>query len=156
MVAKASYWGMEEIGQLLERIMPEVPDDLLSAETLAPLWAGVANGALARTQPLGYCHGRLFVGVPGSAFAARLREEAPRLLVALQATRELAGLREIVVRPLPAVPAAGPRARPLRPASGADCVQALALAVDDEALRRSLARLAASIRGGGDSRDPVV
>ena len=155
-VLQASYWAMEEIGLLLKRIMPEVPDDLMTAGALAPLWAQVATGALARIRPLGYCRGRLFVAVPGSSFGARLKQEQPRLLATLRQVPSLAQLQEIVARPWPEAATPGTRREPLRPPSAPDCVLALALAVDDEALRASLARLAASMRGSGDSADPVV
>ncbi|MDA8390515.1 MAG: DciA family protein [Gammaproteobacteria bacterium] len=147
---------MEEIGLLLKRIMPEAPDDLMTAAALAPLWAAVATGALGHAHPLGYCRGRLFVAVPGSSFSARLRQEQPRLVQALRKAPGLRHLQEIVPRPWPG--AAVPRtcAEPLRCPSAPDCVEALAAAVDDEALRASLARLAASMRGSGDSADPVV
>ena len=148
---------MDDIGRLVKRIMSDAPDDLLGPEAVASLWEqAVAGTPLARIRPLGYCRGRLYVSVPGSVFAARLREETPHVLDALRAHAALAGLREIVVRPAsPSVPAPL-RAAPLRPPSATACVAALSEIIGDEALRASLARLAASMRDGGDSSDPVL
>lgn len=145
---------MEEIGHWLGRVVPTAPPDLLDARTLGPLWRRHCPPGLAGLQVLGYCRGRLFVAVPSSAFAARLRQEQPTLIPALREEGPLAGLTAIVGRPwAPAAGEAPSLARPIRTAVAGPCVAALAVTVGDADLRSSLNRLARTL---GEAPDRTV
>ncbi|MHB1567072.1 MAG: DciA family protein [Acidiferrobacter sp.] len=138
---------MEEIGHWLSRVLPTAPPDLLDARALWPLWRRHCPPGLAGLRVLGYCRGRLFVAVPSSAFAARLRQEQPALIPALREEAPLAALTAIIVRPwAPPVAVGAPSsARPIRTAAAGPCVAALAVAVSDADLRSSLDRLARTL-----------
>ena len=128
--------------------MPTTPADFLLAEALRPKWLKCCSLTLQRVEPQFYCHGRLFVVVPGSAFAARLRQERADLLVRLREEPGLSDIREIVVR---VIEDRVPRLMPSAPFPGrrypqaTRCLVSLADAVDDPALKASLARLAGTL-----------
>lgn len=90
------------------------------------------------------------MAVPGSAQAARLRQEAPDLLARLRAEAGFGAIREIVARrvgrKLPR--SLGRDDRPVRSPVGSRCLTSLAQAVDDAPLKASLARLALALASG--------
>ncbi|HUW97714.1 MAG TPA: DciA family protein [Acidiferrobacter sp.] len=142
---------MQDIADILHRSVPVPPADLLSAETLRPIWRKCCSGALQRIEPRFYCRGRLFVTVPGSAFAARLRQEAADLLSRLRREPGLEDLREITVRltedrgPPPAAHSYPERHYP----QATRCLASLAEEVSDPELKASLARLAGTLSAAG-------
>lgn len=153
---------MQDIARILHRAVPTPPTDFLLAEALKPLWLRCCSQALQRVEPVSYCHGRLFVVVPGSAFAARLRQEMADLLAHLRTEPGLQGISEIVVRL-----AEGPRPGPVRSAlplparrypQATRCLSSLADAIDDPDLKASLARLASTltISGAHSSVEPLL
>ncbi len=137
---------MQALVGILGRSLPKPPSDLLLAANLRPVWQRKAPENLKGVEPLWYCRGRLVVAAPGSAYAARLREEAPGLIQSLRAEVGLDGLREIVVRPAQRVPQARAVATAApRSAVAARCFGTLAASIDDPALKASLGRLAATL-----------
>ncbi len=139
---------MQDIARILLHAVPTPPEDFLSAETVKPLWLRCCSASLSRVEPQWYCRGRLSVAVPGSAFAARLRQELPDLTPRLRTQPGLQGLLEVVIRVIE-----GPRPRlhgtqpvPARRSSeAARCLAGLALEVVDPELRASLDRLATTL-----------
>lgn len=144
---------MQNIARILHRSVPTPPADFLEAETLKPLWQRCTSPALERVEPQSYCRGRLFVTVPGSAFAARLREDKANLLERLRAEPALSGIQEIVVRIAAVVPmqtAQKTRSSHSYP-QATQCLVSLAGAVLDPVLSASLARLAETLEAGAKS-----
>ncbi len=146
---------MQAIARILHYSLPKPPADLIFGPSLQAIWERCRPEELATLEPLFYCGRRLFVMVPGSAAAARLRQEGLDLLARLRAEPGLGELREIVTRragrqgpPNVAVKAAAP----LRSALGARCFGSLAGMVDDPALKASLARLAVALAPDGSQR----
>ncbi len=90
--------------------------------------------------------GALVLHVDAPAWLTRLRLERPRLLAALRAQPEFAGLREIRFRIAPesAIPPQPPPAPPARvlPPSAAAQLRATASTLSDPGLREALLRLA--------------
>ncbi|WP_297365216.1 DciA family protein [Acidiferrobacter sp.] len=141
---------MQVIARLLDRSLPQPPADLLQGPALNAIWARCRPEGLHAVEALFYCRGRLFVAIPGSAQAARLRQEAPDLLARLRAEAGLGAIREIVAR---RVGRERPRSlghddRPVRSPVGSRCFASLAQAVDDAPLKASLARLALALASG--------
>ncbi|MHB8253338.1 MAG: DciA family protein [Acidiferrobacter sp.] len=140
---------MQDIAHILRRSVPTPPTDFLSDEVLRPLWLRCCSLGLRRVEPQSYCHGRLFVVVPGSAFAARLRQEMAELLTRLRTEAGLSDIREIVVRLAEthySPPAAAQKTVPdRRYPQATHCLASLSEAVDDPALKASLARLAGTL-----------
>lgn len=136
---------MEGISHWVHRVLPPPPPDLVGGPALWPLWRRHCPAGLEPLRPLGYCRGRLFVAVPGSAFAARLRQQQAALIDALRREPPLARLTAIVGRPWVEASRAVVVARPARTATGAPCVAALASMVGDTDLRASLDRLARTL-----------
>jgi len=135
---------MREIARILDNSLPKPPRGLLLADALAPLWMRCAPATLQRVKPLSYSQGRLFVAVPGSAFAARLREERGALLDQLRQEEGLSELREIVVRlvePDRPRPACVNRLMAREYPQATRSLVALACDIDDPALKESLVRL---------------
>jgi hypothetical protein len=142
---------MQVIARLLDRSLPKPPADLVQGPALGAVWARLRPEGLRAVEALFYCHGRLFVVAPGSAQAARLRQEMPDLLVRLRAEPGLGALREIVVRRIGREVARrrGSEGRPVRSAVGSRCFESLAEAIDDAPLKASLARLASALASSG-------
>ncbi len=142
---------MQVIARILDRSLPKPPADLVLGPALQAIWARCRPDGLKGVEALFYCRGRLFVAVAGSASAARLRQEAPDLLVRLRAEPGLADIRELVGRrpERDEERTPGQAARPLRSLAGSRCFGSLAQTVDDLPLKASLARLAAALATGG-------
>lgn len=139
---------MQDIAHILRHAVPTPPEDFLDAETVKPLWLQCCSASLTRVEPQWYCRGRLCVLVPGSAFAARLRQEWPDLMGRLRTQPGLQGLSEVLVRVIEAPPSRPRRARPVparRSPEAARCLAGLALGIADPELRASLGRLATTI-----------
>ncbi len=139
---------MQAIARILDHSLPKPPVDLALGPSLQAAWERCRPDGLVTVEVLFYCRGRLFLMVPGSAAAARLRQEGPDLLTRLRAEPGLADLREIVTRRMgrQLLPnAAMKQAVPLRSELGARCFGSLAETVDDPALKASLARLAVAL-----------
>ncbi len=139
---------MQDIASILTHAVPTPPADFLGAETVKPLWLQCCSASLARVEPQWYCRGRLSVVVPGSAFAARLRQEWPDLMARLRTQSGLQDLSEVIVRVIetPRPRAEGAEPVPARRSpEAARCLAGLALEVVDPELRASLDRLATTL-----------
>ncbi len=138
---------MQAIARILHHSLPKPPVDLVLGPDLQAVWERCRPEGLKAVEVLFYCRGRLFLMVPGSAAAARLRQEGPDLLARLRTQPGLGDLREIVTRRTGRQPpgAVTKAAVPSRSALGARCFGSLAEAVDDPSLKASLARLAAAL-----------
>lgn len=147
---------MQAIARILDHSLPKPPVDLAFGPSLQTAWERCRPDGLGAVEVLFYCHGRLFLMVPGSAAAARLRQEGPDLLARLRAQPGLADLREIVTRRMgrELLPrnAAMKQVVPLRSELGARCFGSLAETVDDPALKASLARLAMALGADDPAR----
>ncbi|WP_145960684.1 DciA family protein [Acidiferrobacter sp. SPIII_3] len=141
---------MQAIVRILDRSLPRPPADLIQGPALGALWARCRPEGLRAVEALFYCRGRLFVVAPGSAQAARLRQETPDLLVRLRAEPGLGALREIVVRRVgwEVARSRGSEGRPVRSAVGSRCFESLAEVVCDAPLKASLTRLASALASG--------
>lgn len=143
---------MQVIARLLDRSLPQPPADLLQGPALSAIWARCRPEGLHAVEALFYCRGRLFVAVPGSAQAARLRQEAPDLLARLRAEAGFGAIAEIVARRVGRELLRSRSRRrddpPARSPVGSRCLTSLAQAVDDAPLKASLARLAAALASG--------
>lgn len=149
---------MEDIRRFLNRTVPVVPTEFISAAGLVEVWARCCPSLLmSAVCPLFYCRGRLYVSVRGSAFAARLRQDSAGLLIKLRAEPVLSGLTEIVGRPAVDI---RPQIKPkvTRPVlkQAPSCVAVLAQATTDPALRTSLIRLAHTLSTTGDDEGAVL
>lgn len=140
--------GMHDIARILQHAAPTPPADLLIGESLKSPWLLCCPESLQRVEPQWYCRGRLCVVVPGSAFAARLRQEMPSLMARLRKHQGLQGLSEIVIR---VVDSQNPRLNSQKPfparrsLEAARCLVGLARATADPELKASLDRLATTI-----------
>ncbi|MDA8192315.1 DciA family protein [Acidiferrobacter thiooxydans] len=143
---------MQAIARFLDRSLPRPPADLIQGPALEALWARCRPEGLHAVEALFYCRGRLFVVAPGSASAARLRQETPDLLARLRAEVGLGAIREIVVRRVGWEGARsrsrGGEGRPVRSAIGSRCFESLAETVCDASLKASLTRLASALASG--------
>ncbi|WP_298139086.1 DciA family protein [Acidiferrobacter sp.] len=145
---------MQTVARILDRSLPKPPADLMQGPALAAVWARCRPEGLGTAEALLYCRGRLFVALAGSAQAARLREEAPKLLARLRAEAGLGAIREIVARRGGHRSARhhAPKRLPVHSPVGSRCCVSLAEAVEDAALKASLTRLATSL-GSGRTED---
>lgn len=144
--------AMRELARILDYSLPKPPPGLLLADTLQPIWALCCPPSLQRVTPLSYCRGRLFVAVPGSAFAARLRQDMGDVLGRLRQAEGLSDLREIVVRIVESEsrrPAIGHKIMKQEYPLATQCLAILSSDMSDPALKESLARLSGTLLAMG-------